>query len=85
MKRDIEDDDDYGHLEEWEKITRAITKLAQKKSHAIYKRAPTFDGLSASEKLHLNPGKFIKKVTSKQPTFATYFSYHGSVTTPGIL
>ena len=92
MTRYERDDAEDGHLEEWDTIAKAVTKLVRKKSHTISKRATndpqrsTSNGPSLFEKMKLNPGKFIKKATDKGTSnlFATYFTYHGSLTTPGI-
>ena len=83
--------DDNEHLEEMDKLSDTLRSMKQEKANGITKRnVDLCDSSSTCSKVLLNPGKFIKKGTAKayhpaynKHYFATYFTYHGSLTTPG--
>jgi len=95
VKRSLEDSlaflDDNEHLEEMDKLSDTLRSMKQEKDNGITKRnVDLCDSSSTCSKVLLNPGKFIKKGTAKayhpaynKHYFATYFTYHGSLTTPG--
>ena len=76
------------HLVEFDKIASALTRMKQEKLNGINKRSPSIctgeSPDSVCVKMLLNPGKFIKKVVARGQEMRTYFTYHGSLTTPGI-
>ena len=83
--------DDNEHLEEMDKLSDALRSMKQEKANGITKRnADLCDTSSSCKHMLLNPGKFITKGTAKayhpaynKHYFQTYFTYHGSLTTPG--
>ena len=83
--------DDNEHLEEMDKLSDTLRSMKQEKANGITKRnVDLCDSSSTCKHMLLNPGKFIKKGTTKayhpaynKHYFATYFTYHGSLTTPG--
>jgi len=95
IKRSLEDSlsflNDNEHLEEMDKLTDTLRAMEQEKANGITKRATKIcENTSSCKHMLLAPGKFIKKVTAKayhpaydKHYFATYFTYHGSLTTPG--
>ena len=95
IKRSLEDSlsflNDNEHLEEMDKLTDTLRAMEQEKANGITKRETKIcENTSSCKHMLLAPGKFIKKVTAKayhpaynKHYFATYFTYHGSLTTPG--
>jgi hypothetical protein len=80
----------FDHLDELDTIANTLTTMIREKANGIYKRSASIcnDLTSTCRKMAFNPGKFIKKVTNKSwrtNEMATYFMYHGSLTTPGML
>jgi hypothetical protein len=71
-RRDAEDND---HLVELRNLQRAVEKL-----HAKRAKRDT-----EGEKLMWNPGAMLRKATNPggDKSMSTYFTYHGSLTTPG--
>jgi len=95
MKRSLEDSLDYlnenNHLEEWDKLTETLAVMEREKANGITKRSTKIcENTSTCKHMLLAPGKFIKKATAKsfhpaylKHYYATYMTYHGSLTTPG--
>lgn len=77
LKRNAEEND---HEEEMRNIQKALEKLYAKENNPIMTRDSS-DGM----RLRLNPGAFIRKATNNggDNTLSTYFTYSGSLTTPG--
>ena len=78
VKRDAENND---HDEEMNNIQEALKQLYAKDSNTRMTR-----GSSDGVPLRLNPGAFIRKATNngEDKTQSTYFTYSGSLTTPGM-
>ena len=72
-RRDAEEND---HMIEMNNLQRAVEELNAKR----VKRDDT------GVKLRWNPGAMLRKATNPggDDTMSTYFTYHGSLTTPGI-
>ena len=81
VQRDM-DNDEHDYLEEWDKISNGITTLLKRRKRSL-------DMRSSPNMIYLtfSPGKFIKQANRKGANNprSTYFQYHGSLTTPGML
>ena len=77
LRRGAENND---HKDELNKIQRALKQLYAKDSNPRITR-----GSSDGVPLRFNPGAFIRKATNNggDTTKSTYFTYSGSLTTPG--
>ena len=76
------DNDKHAYLEEWDKISNGIAALFKRRKRSLDMRSPP-----NIKYLRFNPGKFIKQAArdGSDNTRSTYFHYHGSLTTPGML
>ena len=69
--------DDKEHEDSLRNLQEALDELNSQESNGKSKRA-------TEVKLRLNPGAFIRKATNDYDgCFSTYFTYQGSLTTPG--
>ena len=69
--------DDKEHEDSLRNLQEALDELNSQDSNGKSKRA-------TEVKLRLNPGAFIRKATNDYyGDFSTYFTYQGSLTTPG--
>ena len=69
--------DDKEHVESLRNLQVALDELNAQDRNGKSKRA-------TEAKIRLNPGAFIRKATNDNyGCFSTYFTYEGSLTTPG--
>ena len=77
LKREAENDED--HEKSLRNLQEALQELNAQDNHGRSKRS-----MHTEVKLRLNPGAFIRKATNDYyGCLSTYFTYPGSLTTPG--